>query len=256
MIRATNNTLVCRPRPDIHGRIVKWVTSGETVDSAVFGEVKIDNTVSYRVTSLANNFAFGEVLSVGRGAAWMSDKYRLDVEGPSGNKPGTIIGFDLCQVSHSFLHDGETQYFLPINAALCRFDPGADMPQPLGVYFMTRHEPEAAIRFQKRDKKSGLWLPSAAGRGSIKTSDAEWSRVNVDVERIVSVGGGGMGLSEKCKKPVEVIPDPSAIGHLCVFMSTLSVDLPAYGEMYKFTNWERLRGVVEDDVDESLKVAS
>ena len=164
---AKNNTLICKPRPDIHGRIVKWITTGEEIDSKVFGKVRVDNTISYTVTSESNNFAFAEVQSAGRGAAWMSDKYRLDVHGPEGDRPGSIIGFDLCQVSHSLMHDGETHYFLPINAALCRFDVGAEMPTPLGVYFMTRYEQGAAERFQKRDKDSPLILPAAAGQGSI-----------------------------------------------------------------------------------------
>jgi len=259
VIRALNNTIVCRPRPDIHKRICEYVTNGEVIDSAIFGQVKLDSTLQYTTTAPENNFAFAEVLSIGRGASWMRDRYRLDrIIGP-----GDIIGFDLCQ--HSELrHENEIVYFLSLDAALCVFRVGARLPEPLGQYMLTCEEPGIGERFTLGMKeRPRIILPNTMSRGELKVSDKPTSKVRFSVERVIAVGQGGIGIGEsKCftretvgGKLVEIkdrsanliTPDPSAVGKLALFLPTMSVDLWAYGQRHRFTSWDRVRGVYESD---------
>ena len=260
MIRAVNGVLYVRPRPDIHKRVCEFASSGEEIDTEIFGKVRIDNTVSYTPTAQANNFAFGEVLSMGRGAPWMPE--RLLPHCPK----GSIVGFDLAQVSHSFPHDGETLYDLPIDAALCRFDVGARLPKPLGPYFLSQEDPVSLRRFQMRDRKSLLILPDTTMKAGLKTNDKTWSRVRIAVEKVIDVGTGGMCICERPidkfiglgqdrqpvreKERLEVHPDPTAIGMIAVFMPTMSVDLHAYGVRFRFSPWDRVRGLAEWDEGE------
>ncbi len=259
MIRAVNNTIFCRPRPDIHKRICDFVTNGETIDTAIFGKVKLDSTIQYATSAPANNFAFAEVLSVGKGAAWMRDCYRLDLQ----LAPGDIIGFDLCQ--HSELrHEGEIVYLLSVDAALCHFEVGKLLPTPLGQYVLTCEEESAGERFtlskQAPDVKR-IILPRDMSRGELKVSDVPTSRVKMSVERVVAVGKGGIGLGEsKCytresvggvaveikdRSAVVITPDPEAVGQLALFMTAMSTDLWAYGKRHRFTSWDRVRGIYD-----------
>jgi hypothetical protein len=259
MIRAMNNTIFCRPRPDIHKRICEFVTNGETIDSAVFGKVKVDSTIQYATSAPANNFAFAEVLSVGRGAAWMRDRYRLDQQ----LAPGDIIGFDLCQ--HSELrHEGEILYILSVDAALCHFEVGKPLPTPLGQYMLTCEEESAGERFtlsKQAPEVSRIILPRDMSRGELKVSNVPTSRVKMSVERVLAVGKGGIGLGEsKCytresvggvaveikdRAAVVITPDPEAVGQLALFMTAMSTDLWAYGKRHRFTSWDRVRGIYD-----------
>jgi hypothetical protein len=263
VIRAMNNTLLCKPRPDIHKLVCEFVSSGEEIDSAIFGKVRIDNTISYDVTSRPNQFAFGEVHSMGRGAVWMPE--RLLPHCPV----GSIIGFDLAQVSHAFPHEGETLYDLPIDAALCRFDVGARLPTPLGAYMLTEEDPASLKRLTMRDNKTKLILPDTTLAQGLKTNDRTWSRVTIAAEKVLDVGTGGMAVVEKPidkfvgfglnrnpireKERIEVHPDRSAIGFVALFMPTMSVDLYAYGTRHRFTPWDRLRSLVQWDTGDTRK---
>ena len=272
MIRAMNNTIFCRPRPDIHKRICEFVTNGETIDSAVFGQVKVDSTIQYATSAPANSFAFAEVYSVGKGAAWMRDCYRLDQQ----LAPGDIIGFDLCQ--HSELrHEGEILYILSVDAALCHFEVGKQLPTPLGQYMLTCEEESAGERFtlskQAPDVKR-IILPRGMSRGELKASDIPTSRVKMSVERVLAVGKGGIGLGEsKCytresvggvaveikdRAAVVITPDPEAVGQLALFMTAMSTDLWAYGKRHRFTSWDRVRGIYDtaDDAAAAQEEAS
>jgi hypothetical protein len=263
-----NNTIFCRPRPDIHKRICEFASNGETIDSAIFGQVKVDSTIQYTTNAPANSFAFAEVLSVGRGAAWMRDCYRLDQQ----LAPGDIIGFDLCQ--HSELrHEGEILYILSVDAALCHFEVGKDLPTPLGQYMLTCEEEGAGERFtfsrlaKGAPETSRLILPHGMGMksGELKVSDVPTSRVKMSVERVIAVGKGGIGLGEsKCytresiggvaveikdRSAVVITPDPAAVGQLALFMTAMSTDLWAYGKRHRFTSWDRVRGLYDTAED-------
>jgi len=259
MIRAMNNTIVCRPRPDIHKRICDFVTNGETIDTAIFGQVKVDSTIQYATSAPGNSFAFAEVCSVGKGAAWMRDCYRLDQQ----LTPGDIIGFDLCQ--HSELrHEGEIIFLLSVDAALCHFQVGERLPTPLGQYVLTCEEESAGERFtlsKQAPETKRIILPRDMSRGELKVSDIVTSRVKMSVERVVAVGRGGIGLGEsKCytresvngvaveikdRSAVVITPDPAAVGQLALFMASMSTDLWAYGKRHRFTSWDRVRGLYD-----------
>jgi co-chaperonin GroES (HSP10) len=268
MIRAMNNTIFCRPRPDIHKRICEFVTNGETIDSAVFGKVKIDSTIQYATSAPANNFAFGEVLSVGKGAAWMRDCYRLDQQ----LAPGDIIGFDLCQHSE-IRHEGEIVYILSVDAALCHFEVHKPLPTPLGQYMLTCEEESSGERFtlsKQAPEVARIILPRDMSRGELKVSNVPTSRVKMSVERVIAVGKGGIGLGEsKCytresvggvaveikdRSAVVITPDPEAVGQLALFMTAMSTDLWAYGKRHRFTSWDRVRGLY-DTADDAAAAA-
>ena len=263
MIRAMNNTIFCRPRPDIHKRICEFVTNGETIDSAVFGQVKVDSTIQYATSAPANSFAFAEVYSVGKGAAWMRDCYRLDQQ----LAPGDIIGFDLCQHSE-VRHEGEILFILSVDAALCHFEVGKDLPTPLGQYVLTCEEESAGERFtlsKQAPEVKRIILPRDMSRGELKVSNVPTSRVKMSVERVIAVGKGGIGLGEsKCytresvggvaveikdRSAVVITPDPAAVGQLALFMTQMSTDLWAYGKRHRFTSWDRVRGIYDTAED-------
>lgn len=268
MIRAVNNTILARPRPDIHAQMCRFATQGEEIDTAIFGKVRVDNTVSYDVTSTPNSFAFAEVLSMGRGPAWMDPRY-LPAIGP-----GSIIGLDLATVSHAHPFEGETLYMLPVDAALCRFDVGGRLPVPLGGWILTEEDPISLRRYQFRDRKTTLILPDTVEKRGLKTNDRTWSRVTIAVEKVLDVGTGGYCVVDKAmdrvigwkRKPnpdgtepvrepvfererVLVIPEREAIGLVAAFMPTMSVDLYAYGVRHRFSTWDRVRELVDWGAD-------
>jgi hypothetical protein len=277
-IRAVNNTITMRPNYEVLRRLSQFQARDEVIETKEFGPVKVDSQRSYNNTTPGNNIAWGEVESVGRGAAWMLDKYRMDRV----LKRGDIIGFDL---SHqvSTRHEGEELFLLPVDKALCLFNPNMPRPEPLGVHILTVEEAGAGDRFTFASKKSGLTLPRSMSNGELKVSDSAHSKVKMTVERVLDVGEGGMGHSEirtersvheevreiardpsgnilgsrvvstriveKEQKPVFIRPDPEAVGMLCLFMHTMSVDLQIDGVRHRFTNWDRVRGLVRDEVE-------
>ena len=265
MIRAQNNTILLRPHYKVLNRLTKFASTGEEIDTPQFGRVRVGHTVEYKNAVPGNNLAWGIVESVGRGASWMKDKYRLDrVLGR-----GDIIGFDACQFSNVRV-DGEDMMLIPVDAALCRFNPDMERPQPLGVYFMSVEAPEAAHRMVYNQKEKSFVLTANQAAGEFKISDAPGSKVKMTLERIVGVGGGGMSIGDagpqalgdnraytretvdgkqvniKCKEPVEVRPDPETVGMLAMFMTTMSVDMRFDEKRYRFSNWDRIRAILTD----------
>jgi hypothetical protein len=123
-------------------------------------------------------------------------------------------------------------------------------------------------------------LPRSIDNGELKVSDSAHSKVKMTVERVLDVGEGGMGHSEireersvheevrelikdkadnvmgsrvistriveKVQKPVFIKPNPEAVGMLCLFMHTMSVDLQIDGVRHRFSNWDRVRMLVDD----------
>ncbi len=276
-ITAKNNTILVKPNYSVLKRLSKFHADGETIDHPVFGKVKMHASQDYVNTAPGNNIAWGTVMSVGPGAAWMSGKATLDRQ----LRAGDVIGFDACnQVSTPF--EGEQVFFLPVDAALCRFNDEDPVPVPLGVHVLTVQEPGAAERFTFRDRKAKLVLPRGASAGSLKVSDSPWSQVKFTVERVLDVGPGGMSHSEirtelsvheevrehvrvngetmgsrvvsskvieKRQTPVWIQPEVTAIGQLALFLYTMSVDVMIAGVRHRLTNWDRVRALVtEDDV--------
>lgn len=290
-LRAMNNTVLLRPVYEPWKRLSPLASTGETIETEQFGTVKTHGSQDYVNTKAGNHLAWGEVLSVGGGAAWMRSEWR---EGKPRHdeliRPGDIIGFDQCQeVSLTF--QGQETFFIPVDAALCRFNPGDPIPVPLLHYIMTREEEDAGRRITLSSAAVKLHLPRTQASGTIKVSDAPQSQVKFTVERVVAVGSGGvgheeirtersvhleerlvigapggdatlrlkaMGISafvqskviEKQQRPTWIQPDPDAVGRLAFFLFTMSVDVNVGGVRHRFTNWQRVRSLVdEEDAD-------
>lgn len=276
MIRARNNTIVVEPTYEPKRRLSPLASTGETIDSPLFGKVKVHGSQDYVNTSPGNNIAWGTVLSVGPGAAWMAGKYDMSRD----LHVGDVIGFDV-QHEVALPHEGRSVFFLPVDAALCRFNPSDPLPVPLGVYILTVEDAEAARRFVFKGK-SKLVMPRNASAGTVKVSDSPWSNVRFTIERVLAVGKGGMSHSEirtevsvheevreqvrvdgetmgtkvisskvieKRQTPVFILPDPETIGQLAVFLYTMSVDVQIQGVRHRFTNWDRVRAAATDDAE-------
>jgi len=274
-LTAKNNTILVKPNYEVLKRLSQFHADGEVINHPVFGAVKMHASQDYVNTSPGNNIAWGTVMSVGPGAAWMAGKATLDEV----LQPGDIIGFDVQhEVSTPF--EGEKVFFLPVDQALCRFNPDDPLPVPLGFYMLTVEEPGAAERFTFSGAARQFALPRNSARGSLRVSDSPHSNVKFTVERVLDVGPGGMGHSEirtelskheevrehvrvngetmgsrvisskvieKRQTPVWIQPEVTAIGQLAVFLFTMSVDVMIRGVRHRLTNWDRVRGTVEED---------
>lgn len=233
--------MIVRPRPDIHEQLAAISLKGGEIDTELFGKVKTGNVIQYRQTAMPNNFAFGEVLRMGPGRT----------HGPSSEMPdvraGSIIGFDLAKVAVGCPSDEgsgtlEEVYFLPFNAALCRFDVGAKLPVPLSNFVLTEQDDEGMDRFQfasrRGEKSSGLILPDTVRARGMQSNDNKRTNIFLSVERIIDVGPG-----KWIKSVFQDVPDVR--GKLALFVRMVSVDLHAYSKRHRFTPWSSVLGVVD-----------
>lgn len=246
-VQPLHEFIIVRPRPDIHGQLAQISLQGGEIDTALFGKVKTGDAIQYRQTGMPNNFAFGEVLRMGPGRT----------HGPSSEMPlvrsGSIIGFDLAKVAVGCPSDeGRAQpdgtamleeiYFLPFNAALCRFDVGASLPVPLSNFILTEQDDEGMDRFQfssrRGEKPSGLILPDTVRSRGLATNDRKGTNIHLSVERVVDVGPG-----KWIKSVFQEVPDVR--GKLALFVRMVSVDLLAYGKRHRFTPYSSIIGVVD-----------
>lgn len=286
-LRAMNNTVLVRPVYEPWKRLSPLASIGEEIDTKEFGTVKVHGSQDYVNTKPGNNLGWGEVLDVGSGAAWMREHW--PAHKPRHQQmiqPGDIIGFDQCQ-EVSLVVQGESVFFLPCDQALCRFNASDAIPVPLQHYILTREEEDAGRKFTFSGAARKLHLPRTAASGSLKVSDSPHSQVKFAVERIVSVGTGGMGhdeirtersvhreqrliaasqsavleskVIEKVQTPVWIEPPPESVGFLALFLFTMSVEVNVGGVRHRLTNWQRIRSLVEEeesDVIDALKRAS
>lgn len=272
-LRAKNNTILLRPVFEPWKRLSPLASIGEEIDTAEFGRVKTHGSQDYVNTRPGNHLAWGEVLSMGKGAAWRQQwpagKPRLE----DVLREGDIIGFDQCQ-EVSLRFQGAETFFIPTDAALCRFNPGMALPEPLQHYVLTREEEGAGQRITFTDAARKYHLPRTQASGALRVSDSPTSQVRFTVERVVSVGPGGMGHSEirtersvhreervfedgrsrvveakvieKRQEPVWIEPDPESVGQLALFLYTMSVDVHVGGVRHRLTNWDRVRSLVDE----------
>lgn len=246
-VQPLHEFLIVRPRPDIHEQLAAISLKGGVIDTKLFGNVKTGDVIKYRQTAMPNNFAFGEVLRMGPGRT----------HGPSSEMPsvqrGSIIGFDLAKVAVGCPSDeGRTQsdgtpmleevYFLPFNAALCRFDIDAKLPTPLSNFVLTQQDDAAMDRFQfasrRGEKPSGLILPDTVRGRGLTSNDSKGTNIFLSVERIIDVGPG-----KWIKSVFQGVPDVR--GKLALFVRMVSVDLHAYSVRHRFTPWSSILGVVD-----------
>lgn len=290
-LRAKNNTILLQPLYDPWKRLSPMASTGETIKTKEFGKVKVHGSQDYVNTKPGNHLGWGKVLDVGSGAAWMRDRW------PEGYpthqemiRKGDIIGFDQCQ-EVSLRLQGKEIFFLPMDAALCRFNDADPLPVPLQHYILTREEEDAGRRFTFSSAAQKFHLPRTASTGSIKVSDSPTSQVKFAVERIVGIGTGGMGhdeirtersvhleerlvaglpggeeslrmkalgisafiqskVIEKHQTPVWIQPEPEALGRLALFLFTMSVEVTVHGVRHRLTNWQRVRGLVDEDASD------
>lgn len=282
---AKNNTVIVRPSYEPQKRLSRFRYDAQEIETKEFGKVKVDSNQSYKNVGPGNHIAWGVVDSIGAGPAWMG-KHRFD----EGLRPGDTIGFESNRVS-TLCFEGEDVFFVPADAVLCRFNPGLLEPEPLGVNILTREEPGSGERITFSEAGRGRYvLPRTSADGAIKVSDSPHSQVKFAVERVVAVGPGGMGHSEirtersvheevrervllpngtiagsrvvttrvieKRQEPVWIQPDPSAIGRLAMFLHTMSTDVYVQEVRYRLTNWDRVRGLVEEDAEWGLARAA
>lgn len=268
-LKAKNNTILCTPNYEVQKRMSILGCDGEVIETKEFGKVEVGRTVTYENKPGQNRIAWGTVQSVGPGGAWMKDKYRLD----RFLREGDVIGFDTSQYVNWNDHDNEgALMMLPVDAALCRFNPNDEKPVALGIYFMSTADEEATRRFVlgKKMQDLGFVLTSNQKSGEITITDNPNSKVKYSAERIVSVGGGGMTIGEggqgalgdtraytsisvdggikriRVKEPLEIVPDPEAIGAVAIFINTMSSDCSVKGVRYRFTNWDRVKALAFD----------
>lgn len=240
-VKPHHEFLIVRPRPDIHEQLAAISLRGGDIDTKLFGKVKTGNVIQYRQTGMPNNFAFGEVLRMGPGRT----------HGPSSELPdvgfGSIIGFDLAKVAVGCPSDEgsvklEEVYFLPFNAALCRFDVDAKLPVPLSNFVLTEQDDEGMDRFQfasrRGEKPSGLILPDTVRGRGIRTNDSKNTNLFLSVERVIDYGPG---------KWIKAVfqPVPDIRGKLALFVRMVSVDLLAYGKRHRFTPYSSIIGSVD-----------
>lgn len=271
-LKAKNNSVLCVPNYEVQERLSRFASNGGEVNTKEFGVVKFGRTVEYTNVAGQNRMAFGTVQSVGRGAAWMKDKYRLDRI----LREGDVIGFDASQYTNWDEH-GSPLMMLPVDAVLCRFNPGQAHPEAIGVYIMTKPDEEAARRFVlgKKTAESGFVLTNDAKKGEIRISDNPHSKIRYSAERVVSVGGGGMSIGEagqqalgdtraymsvsvdggikriRAKEPIEIVPDPECVGHVAVFLNTMSTDCYVNETRFRFTNFDRVKALAFDAPEDS-----
>src|SRR5688572_20629918 len=172
-LRATNNTVFCRPDFAVQKRLSRWASDGEEIATEHFGTVKVGSTVTYSNVPGTNKMAWGEVQSVGPGAAWMRGKYPLDRI----LRPGDVIGFDAAQYQN--WRDGDEKLMiLPVDAALCRFNPDDEAPQPLGIYFASVPDEASTRRFTlgKKAQAAGFILTNDVRAGEIRITDNPHSK--------------------------------------------------------------------------------
>jgi co-chaperonin GroES (HSP10) len=269
MIRATNNTILGVPNYEVQRRMSHLASAGaEEIHTKQFGVVRVGRTSTYENKPGQNKMAWGSVVSVGPGAAWMNGKYRLDRI----LKPGDVIGFDTSQ--YTDWKDGDTRLMmLPVDAALCLFNPGMAAPQALGVYFASVPDEAAARRFVlgKAGQGAGFILTNDTAKGEIRVTDNPHSKVRFSAERVTSVGAGGMSIGDagqqalgdtrayttisvdggikkiRVREPIEIIPEPEAVGMMAVFNNTMSVDCLVQGTRYRFSCWDRVRCLAGGD---------
>jgi co-chaperonin GroES (HSP10) len=264
-ITAKNNTILLRTTYEPLRRLSRFNSTGETIETKEFGAVKVHGNQAYVNKSPGPKIAWGEVLSVGPGAAWMGNKMHLPLE------PGDVVGYEIGrEVSTKF--QGEELFFLTVDAALCKFNPGQELPEPLTYHVLTREEPGAGERFTFSGAAAGRFiLPRTMALGTLKVADSAHSNVKFTVERVVAVGPGGMGheeiriersvheevrdgghvvsskVIEKVQRPVFILPERDAVGRLAVFLFTMSVDVYVQETRYRLTNWGRVRALAEED---------
>lgn len=216
------------PRPDIANKMHGLDVTGGSIDTEMFGRVRIESPISYKTPAPRDSFAFGEVAAVG-----LPDEHW---KGPPPCHEGDIIGFDLWQIGHEFAADSfypntRTFYTLPWRHALCRFDEGR--PLPLADFVMVEPD-DMRTRRWLGGSDGTLALPGSMQR-SVGTNANHGTKVKGAVAKVISSAR-------------DVQPPPMAGTFCCVYnpLDAVTIKLPGIGER-AFIRWSDIEQAVEDD---------
>lgn len=227
-IRPHHDTCTLKPRPDLHALLHNIMPEGGHVMSKLFGKVRIDSPISYKITGKLNQFAFAEVLRMGKGSCTGQGRDVPALE------QGAIVGVDLGQVGH-VLPTGE--YHTSWRNLLCVFREHHELPWPLMNRVMVEHDDALVDRFIFRG--APLRAPKLSG-DDIKTNDRARTKVGLTVSRVVAHGPG-----RYVKKLLEDI-DVSAGEVVAYTPSNGSVDFMfSRGRLLRFVPWSEIDFSVE-----------
>lgn len=220
-LRPKHDLATLLPRPDIHAEVHGLLATGGEIETELWGKVKVGNPIQYKVTAKRNNFAFGEVVALGGGTPVGSGMDKPECQ------PGDIVGFDLGQAGH-WLPDGTISCLW--KNLLCRFAPGADTPEPLSSWVMSRRD-EIAMQRLMLSAPGTIHLPGHV-KGSVSTTSGKpKSSVRLTAEPIMKVGRGSFA------KKVFVEPD-CVVGETAVFAPTSAVNLAwTDSRVLSFVKW-------------------
>jgi co-chaperonin GroES (HSP10) len=214
MIRPCHDLALIRPRPDI--------------EDALHGLAP--GSFKYTVTSRRDQFAFGEVVALGRGTPYGSGRERPEVV------TGGIIGFDLGQVGH-VLPNG--LYTLMWKNMLCRVATLAegDLPIPLCSQVVTVPD-EVAMGRLVFSGQTSLIMPGTTSSAGIATSDVRKTNVKLRAERVVAVGQGEfvrkVFYETGCK-----------IRDIACYTAGATVHTSWHGKRLAFTPWSEIVAVID-----------
>ncbi len=235
-LRPTHDQALVIPRPDIHAKIMGvWDDGieGGVIDNALWGKVRVDCPISYKIPSPRNRFAFVQVDSWGEGTVSGSGLDKPEVE------KGDIVGIDLCQVGHVVANEGQTKWFVPWKEFLCKFDKDLNCT-PLMNFVMTEYDEEIMNHLIFKSQNGLIALASAHSQG-IQTNSNANTNVRIAAERVIGVGSGRfvkkVWVEANCK-----------IGDGAIFMPTnATVDMKLRGPRKRFTPWSEVEGVLYVD---------
>ncbi len=236
ILRPCHDQAIVIPRPDLHAQLLGlWdPEDGGVINSKVFGPVRFDCPITYRIPAKLNTFALVQVDSLGTVAS----------RGQGLDKPaaevGDIVGIDLCQVGHCVSHDHNSKYFVPWIKFICKFKVGDERPKPLMNYVMTEYDETAMNQLMFKEGGNGIIVPDTTLVDGLATNSKKKTGVKVAVEKVVDIGQGRfvnkMWAEPGCK-----------IGDAVMFMPTnASLDFnPKRGRRYRFTPWSECEAVLE-----------
>lgn len=222
------------PRVDIHTATNKFLHAGGEIDAGIFGKMRVGSSIQYTTPCRRNNFAFGEVMSMG-----LPDRER-----PRGVEvsAGDIIGFDLFQTGHEldaapYYENAASFYTLPWKEILCKFAAGAPLPEPVGDFCMVEVDPIMTRRLVLSSAGSTLELPGSMRSGAA-TNKGKATKVKLVAGKFLAFG---MHANRARAGAAE-------LGDWALFNPMDGVDIDyTGGRNLTFVKWDEIEQLVADD---------
>ncbi len=225
------------PRPDLHNAVYGMLVEGDgTIDTKLFGRVRVESPIQYQTPAPRDSFAFGEI-----GAMGLPSREGSGNEHP-GSVPGSIIGFDLHATGHEvpaapYYDRAQTFYTLPWKDIACEFVPGCDLPAPVGYWLMLQLDEIMTRRLLFSDTGSGLIVPGNALKG-VATNKGRKTKVKLSAGKVLEIGALAAGVSGGAVAP----------GDWAIFNPLDSLTIRyTRGRELAFVRWDDLEQVVTGD---------